>query len=145
MRTASSANATCCALASASEYTATVAIPSLRAVRITRQAISPRFAIRIRENTLSRPGGLALLEEGSDAFSSLRRHADLGNALCRLGNEGVVDRMIRHRLHELLDARERLRTAGDEVLEERIDRGIELGRRDERSEEAEAVRLRGVE
>src|SRR3546814_13721983 len=39
--------ATCGARASASEYTATVAIPIFRAVRITRQAIYPRLAIRI--------------------------------------------------------------------------------------------------
>src|SRR5579859_2563852 len=102
MRTASSARATCCAPASASEYTATVAIPSLRAVRITRQAISPRFAIRILENTSARPGGLALLEEGSDAFSSLRRHADLRNALGRIGHQRIDDGMICHGLREFL-------------------------------------------
>src|SRR5258705_8505419 len=46
-RTASSAISTWSASRSASEYTATVLIPMLRAVLITRQAISPRFAIRI--------------------------------------------------------------------------------------------------
>src|SRR5579872_7327349 len=131
MRTASSANATCCAPASTSEYTATVVIPSLRAVRITRQAISPRFAIRTLVNTLSRPGGLALLEEGSDAFLAFRRDPDLGNAPRGLGNQGVIHWMIGHGLHELLDTPERLRAAGDEVPEQRIDRGIELGRWDE--------------
>jgi hypothetical protein len=35
---------------SASEYTATVAMPIFLAVRMTRQAISPRFAIRIFVN-----------------------------------------------------------------------------------------------
>src|SRR3982751_31952 len=44
MRTASSANRTNGASASASEYTATVAIPIARHVRITRSAISPRLA-----------------------------------------------------------------------------------------------------
>src|SRR3546814_2227718 len=47
---ASSARRTCCASASASEYTATVAMPSRRAVRITRHAISPRMAMRIFSN-----------------------------------------------------------------------------------------------
>ena len=47
MQTASSAIETCNASRSASEYTATVAIPIRRAVLITLQAISPRFAMRI--------------------------------------------------------------------------------------------------
>src|SRR5919106_340518 len=38
---------TCSASASASEWTATVPIPSRRQVRMIRQAISPRLAIRI--------------------------------------------------------------------------------------------------
>src|SRR5688572_9280494 len=55
MRTASSAMRTCSASASASEWTATVAIPILRAVLMTRQAISPRFAIRIFPNISALP------------------------------------------------------------------------------------------
>ena len=51
IRTASSANRTNGASASASEYAATVASPIARHVRITRSAISPRFAIK----TLSKP------------------------------------------------------------------------------------------
>src|SRR5579863_10312566 len=47
MRTASSASRTWSASASASEKTATVLMPMRRAVRITRQAISPRLAMRI--------------------------------------------------------------------------------------------------
>ena len=45
--TASSAISTCSASRSASEKTATVLIPMRRAVLMTRQAISPRLAIRI--------------------------------------------------------------------------------------------------
>ena len=45
MGSASSASATWRASASASEWTATVAMPSARALRMIRQAISPRFAI----------------------------------------------------------------------------------------------------
>src|SRR3990167_9761284 len=47
---ASSQAATCLAPASASEYTATVLTARRRAVAATRQAISPRLAIRIFVN-----------------------------------------------------------------------------------------------
>jgi hypothetical protein len=47
MQTDSSAMVTCIASLSASEYTATVLMPILRAVLMTRQAISPRLAISI--------------------------------------------------------------------------------------------------
>src|SRR4030095_9514886 len=47
MVTASSASSTWRASLSASEYTATVRMPSFFAVLMTRQAISPRFALRI--------------------------------------------------------------------------------------------------
>jgi hypothetical protein len=50
MLTASSASLTWRASLSASEYTATVLMPILRAVAMTRQAISPRLAIRILVN-----------------------------------------------------------------------------------------------
>src|SRR5262249_40610908 len=50
MATAVSAIATCRASLSASEKTATVSIPILRAVLMIRQAISPRLATRIRLN-----------------------------------------------------------------------------------------------
>ncbi len=46
MQYASSASLTCCEAASASEKTATVEIPSRRQVRMIRQAISPRLAMR---------------------------------------------------------------------------------------------------
>ena len=47
MHTASSAKRTCSASASASEWTATVRMPSSRQARMTRRAISPRLAMRI--------------------------------------------------------------------------------------------------
>src|SRR3954463_15275132 len=53
MQTLSSASSTCRAFLSASEYTATVAMPILRAVLMTRQAISPRLAIRIFLNMMA--------------------------------------------------------------------------------------------
>src|SRR5687767_6951740 len=48
----SSAKRTCSECSSASEYTATVLIPSSRHAQITRSAISPRLAIRILLNTV---------------------------------------------------------------------------------------------
>src|SRR5438105_1941966 len=51
MRTARSARRTCSAASSAVEYTATASMPSSCSARITRTAISPRFATRTRLNT----------------------------------------------------------------------------------------------
>src|SRR5215475_7380152 len=50
MQTASSANRTCSEFRSASEYTATVEIPSSLHAQMTRRAISPRLATRILLN-----------------------------------------------------------------------------------------------
>src|SRR4051794_32127478 len=50
MRTARSARRTCSAFSSAVEYTATASTPSSCSARITRTAISPRFATSTREN-----------------------------------------------------------------------------------------------
>src|SRR5947209_14464514 len=58
MQTASSANRTCSELRSASEYTATVAIPNSLQAQMTRSAISPRLATRIFWNIV---GGSCLL------------------------------------------------------------------------------------
>src|SRR5665647_1148396 len=55
MQTSSSAKRTWSDSRSASEYTATVWIPSSRHARITRRAISPRFAIRTFLNISVRP------------------------------------------------------------------------------------------
>src|SRR6187399_731473 len=94
MCTASSQAATCAAWASASEYTATVPMPIRRAVRATRQAISPRFAISSLVNTskllLRRPGRRPLFEEGRDAFATFGRHARIGNAFRGRGEQHVV-------------------------------------------------------
>src|SRR5215475_3758134 len=50
MHTLSSASRTCMASASAVEWTATVAMPSSLQARSTRNAISPRLAMRILSN-----------------------------------------------------------------------------------------------
>src|SRR5690606_17668407 len=84
MCTASSAIRTCGLRASASEYTATVAIPIAFAVRITRQAISPRLAMRILEN-----------------ISGAASRSDLIQRLAEVGDD-VVDMLDTHRYaHDL--------------------------------------------
>ena len=47
MQTSSSAKRTCSEFSSASEYTATVLMPSSRQAKMMRSAISPRLATRI--------------------------------------------------------------------------------------------------
>src|SRR5512134_198752 len=110
MQNASSAKVTWRAPASASEYTAATAIPMRRAVFATRQAISPRFAIRILRNTLGLPrgpGGLALLEERSDSFLAFGGDTDLGDALRGVVDHRVVDAPGRNGADQVLDPRQR--------------------------------------
>src|SRR5437762_6302727 len=54
MQTSSSAKRTCSEFSSATEYTATVLMPSSRQAKIIRSATSPRFAIRIFLNIYRR-------------------------------------------------------------------------------------------
>src|SRR2546426_11289723 len=68
MQTASSAKRTWREFRSASEYTATVAMPSSLHAQITRRAISPRLAIRILRNIAQ--------EERTAPHLSLSRGAD---------------------------------------------------------------------
>src|ERR1051325_6609528 len=116
-----------------------------RAVRITRQAISPRLAIRMRANTLALPGGLALLEEGGDAFASLGRGAALPDTPGGVGLQRIVDRPVGDIAHEPLDARMRSRTAGKQVLEQLRDECVELGGRHKRGKKPDAQRFLGPE
>lgn len=68
MQTASSANLTCSASRSASEYTATVLMPASRQARMIRRAISPRFAISTFLNN-----------ERSRLFYGKKPHAQAGS------------------------------------------------------------------
>src|SRR5258706_13890294 len=93
MHSASSAKRTCRASRSASEYTATVAIPIARAVRMMRQAISPRLAIRIflnigafdrleRDVAVLAPGIFEMLvaqhgQAAANALARFVRHDDI--------------------------------------------------------------------
>ena len=81
VKIASSASSTCSASRSASEYTATVAMFIRFAVLMTRQAISPRFAIRIFLNiSAPREDRLPTRRAPGDPTSSLRR--------CTAGHHG---------------------------------------------------------
>src|SRR3954463_6762641 len=142
---ASSAISTCSALRSASEYTATVRMPMRFAVRITRQAISPRLAIRILRNTLALPGRLALLEERGDAFASVGGGADLGDAPRRVGLQRIVDRPARDVAHEVLDAGMRGGAAREQMVEQLADERVEPGGRRERRKETDVQGFFGSE
>src|SRR5665213_449770 len=99
---ASSARRTCSALRSSSEYTATVAMPISRQVRMTRTAISPRLAIRTFFNTQTSVGTCNFLplaletlefpcESNRLAYRALRRdrlHEHLAGATRPRGRTG---------------------------------------------------------
>src|ERR1700712_3771389 len=98
MEMASSARRTCRLSTSASEYTATQPTPSRRQVRMMRQAISPRFAIRILSNILaSSPGPprwRALFQEGVEPLARLLRGTTGRDLLHRLFDTHSLDRSI---------------------------------------------------
>src|SRR5438309_3592121 len=148
MRCASSACLTWRALRSASEYTATVRTPSLRAVRITRHAISPRLAIRILPNTSvfsPPPGRLALLEERGDALPAFWRDADLGDAPGGVRDQRCVHGPSGNGPDQLLDFCVRFASAGEEVLDDFFNARIELVGGNTGRQEADAAGLDGVE
>src|SRR4051794_26371564 len=109
MQTSSSAKRTCREFSSASEYTATVLIPSSRQAQMTRSAISPRLAIRIFLNMewaesfpsrLPAPG-LGRFD-GEQPFAVLNRLAVLHVRADDLSL--VLRRNLVHQLHRFDDA-----------------------------------------
>src|SRR5512145_2611745 len=130
MQTSSSANRTCSEFSSASEYTATVLIPSSRQAQITRSAISPRLAIRIFLNIASDPARF----DGEQPFAILDRLAVLD---VRTHDLALVFRGdLVHQLHRFDDAEylvfldvlanlhERGRTRLGRTIERADDRGL---------------------
>src|SRR2546427_5494506 len=156
MRNASSASATWRDCASASEYTATVAMPMRLAVLATRQAISPRLAIRILANTgralffllgalfhrLPHPCGLALLEEGAHAFSAFLGRPCTGDAARHIGPRFGRDRPLRDRVDPFLGCSVRPRRALNELAQDSVHRGIQLRGLRKFLHEADAIRFR---
>src|SRR5258706_3579323 len=143
MRTASSASRTWRALASASEYTATVATPSRLAVLMTRQAISPRFAIRIFLNILTsqnscataaralcvRPDRATFVEEGAESLPSLGRRAQRCDPPRGVLDHRIVDRPVGHRADQVGRSRLGARTSREERSNDLIDLRVQfLGR-----------------
>src|SRR3954463_9291111 len=120
-------------------------MPMRCAVRITRQAISPRLAIRIFANTLALPRGLALLEERRDAFLALGRRADLGDAPRRVRLQRIVDRPSGNVAHQGLDARKGPAATGEQVLSQLTDERVQLRGWHDGAQQADAQRFRGVE
>src|SRR6478609_2472322 len=107
MQMSSSANRTCSACSSASEYTATVLMPSSRQATRIRSAISPRLAMRIflnmwllgadGEQPLAELHGLPVLDVGLHHFA-LVLGVDLVHQLHRLDDaehlalpDGITD------------------------------------------------------
>src|SRR5262245_51616279 len=122
MRTARSARRTCRASSSAVEYTATASIPSSWSARMTRTAISPRFATRTRPNTShDRPAGERLEVEQHPAGLGGLRILDVDRA----DDRPDVRLPLVHELHRLEDA-ERLARRDDVAL---LDEGRRAGRR----------------
>src|ERR1035437_9549410 len=103
MQTSSSANRTCSECSSASEYTATVLMPSSRHAKMTRSATSPRFAIRIFLNMASGGARSPLLRlDGEQALAVLHRLPGLDVDVHDLAVVLRVD--LVHQLHRLDDA-----------------------------------------
>src|SRR3954469_23013809 len=95
MHTSSSANRTCSEFSSASEYTATVLMPSSRHATMMRIAISPRLAIRIFLNIAPRL-------DREQPLAVLHRLPVLDVDLYNLAIELRVD--LVHQLHRFDDA-----------------------------------------
>src|SRR5215475_3697573 len=109
MHTASSAKRTCKEFRSASEYTATVPIPSSLQAQITRRAISPRLATRIFLNI----GWRLLLAARPDAEQRLPILHGLP-VICEYSQHFSADVRLNfvHELHRFNDAE---RLAGVDV------------------------------
>src|SRR5436190_2866064 len=83
MQTSSSAKRTCSEFASATEWTATVLIPSSRQAKMIRRATSPRFAIRIFLNIQYRTEQAPPLHRRAARAPPLHRRAEQAPPLQR--------------------------------------------------------------
>src|SRR5215208_3801184 len=101
MQMASSAKRTCRDSASAVEWTATVPMPSSRQARITRSAISPRFAMRTFLNMSGLSGGRLARDDAEERLAELHRRRVRGEDL----GDGPIDLALDlvHQLHRLDD------------------------------------------
>src|SRR3954453_20733341 len=109
MQTARSASRVCSAPASAVEYTATASIPSSCSARMTRTAISPRFATRTRENIATgRPASQRIERTPYDGLQLEEQLAELHRLrvldVDRAHDPVDVRLHLVHELHRLEDA-----------------------------------------
>src|SRR5438477_6461729 len=107
MHTAWSARRTCIASLSAVEYTATASTPSSCSARITRMAISPRFATRTRVNISEAP--LQRVERPAVDRLELEQQLSVLDRLGVLDVDLANDRLqvrlhLVHQLHRLENA-----------------------------------------
>src|SRR2546421_12965817 len=126
MHTARSARRVCSAPASAVEYTATASIPSSCSARITRTAISPRFATRTRVNISEAP--LQRVERPAVDRLELEQQLTVLDRLGVLDVDLANDRLqvrlhLVHQLHRLENAQRLPRGDGIALLDERIRAG----------------------
>src|SRR5437867_7151666 len=90
MQTSSSAKRTCRELSSATEYTATVLMPSSRQAKIIRSATSPRFAIRIFLNIYRRAEQAPPLFWRAEQARPLHWRAEQARPLLRANGEEAL-------------------------------------------------------
>src|SRR5439155_6401338 len=91
-------------------------MPRRRAVLMTRQAISPRLAMRIFLNMVSAldPPGSAFVEKGADALFCFGCRTQSRNALRRVFHQGVIERTVNDGADQFLRCRLRLGSAAEQ-------------------------------
>ena len=144
MQIASSAKLTCSESRSASEYTATVLMPSSRHAQMMRSAISPRLAIRIDWNTVtSTQGDTRFLPTCRSLEHCLGERPDGEQLLAELDGLRVLDEDgedlaldlgsdLVHQLHRLDDAERLALLHFVADVDERIGFGLRGAMRDRR-------------
>src|SRR5690349_17188192 len=95
---------------------------------MTRQAISPRLAIRILENMglPRRPGRLALFKESRQPFAPFGRGADGGDPFGGIVYQTGIDRPVSDREDEVLGGALRRRATLGQSRQDGINGGIKL-------------------
>src|SRR3954447_22099521 len=118
-------------------------MPSLRAVRMTRQAISPRLAIRILVNmVLPRcPGRLALFKEPRQPLASFRGGADGGDPFGGVVDQARVDRTVGDREDKVFGGVLSFGAALGQSCQQGVDGGIKLISRHDLMDQANTQRL----
>src|SRR5690242_12183406 len=122
-------------------------MPSRRAVRATRTAISPRLAMRILSNMLTRldPVRRSLLQERVGALLTFAGYADARNARGRIFGQSLIDRSIGYGCNEILRFRKRMRAALQQLIGQLPHASLQRFGLDDVMHEADAQRLLRIE